>query len=56
MKLKNDMEVIKMITKLSTYRTKMIIISILLLGALTSIHSCQHEPTPVGANVSKVTK
>ena len=45
-----------MTTKLSTYRVKMIIISILLLGTLTSINSCQHELTPIGANVSKVTK
>ena len=45
-----------MITKLSTYRVKMIITSILLVGILASIHSCQHEFNPVGANVSKVTK
>ena len=45
-----------MITKLSMYRVKMIITSILLLGTLASTNSCQHELTPVGANVSKVTK
>ena len=45
-----------MITKLSTYRVKMIIASILLTGTLASINSCQHELIPVGANVSKVTK
>ena len=45
-----------MITKLSTYRIKMIITSMLLLGTIASINSCQHELTPVGANVSKVTK
>ena len=45
-----------MITKLSTYRFKMVFISILLTGILTSIHSCQHDFIPVGANVSKVTK
>ena len=45
-----------MITKLSTYRIKMIITSMLLTGALASINSCQHELIPVGANVSKVTK
>ena len=45
-----------MITKLSTYRVKMIITSIFLLGTLASINSCQHELIPVGANVSKVTK
>ena len=45
-----------MITKLSTYRVKMIITSILLTGTIASINSCQHELIPVGANVSKVTK
>lgn len=45
-----------MSTKLSTYRVKMIITSMLLLGTLASIQTCQHELTPVGANVSKVTK
>ena len=45
-----------MITKLSTYRVKMIITSMLLLGTIASINSCQHEFIPVGANVSKVTK
>ena len=45
-----------MITKLSTYRVKMLFISMLLLGTLASINSCQHELTPIGANVSKVTK
>ena len=45
-----------MITKLSTYRVKMIITSMLLLGTIASINSCQHELIPVGANVSKVTK
>ena len=45
-----------MITKLSTYRVKMSITSIFLLGTLASINSCQHELTPIGANVSKVTK
>ena len=45
-----------MITKLSTYRFKMVFISMLLTGVLASIHSCQHELIPVGANVSKVTK
>ena len=50
------MAVLKMITKLSTYRFKMVFTSILLLGTLASINSCQHELTPVGANVSKVTK
>ena len=45
-----------MTTELSTYKVKMIITSILLLGTLASMHSCQHELTPVGANVSKVTK
>lgn len=45
-----------MTTKLSTYRVKMIITSILLTGVLASINSCQHELIPVGANVSKVTK
>ena len=41
-----------MITKLSTYRVKMLITSILLTGVLASINSCQHEFIPVGANVS----
>ena len=50
------MEVLKMTTKLSTYRVKMIITSMLLLGTIASINSCQHELIPVGANVSKVTK
>ena len=45
-----------MITKLSTYRVKMIITSILLTGTIASINSCQHELIPVGVNVSKVTK
>ena len=45
-----------MITKLSTYRVKMLFISMLLTGTLASINSCQHELIPVGANVSKVTK
>ena len=45
-----------MITKLSTYRVKMIITSIILLGTLASINSCQHELTPIGANVSNFTK
>ena len=45
-----------MITKLSTYRVKMLLISMLLTGILASINSCQHELIPVGANVSKVTK
>ena len=45
-----------MTTKLSTYKVKMIITSILLLGTLASMHSCEHEFLPVGANVSKVTK
>ena len=45
-----------MTTKLSTYRVKVIVTSIFLLGTLASINSCQHEITPVGANVSKVTK
>ena len=45
-----------MTTKLSTYRVKMIITSMLLLGTIASINSCQHELIPVGANVSKVTK
>ena len=45
-----------MFTKLSTYRVKMVFTSILLLGTLASINSCQHELIPVGANVSKVTK
>ena len=45
-----------MITKLSTYRVKMLFISMLLTVVLASIHSCQHEFFPVGANVSKVTK
>ena len=41
-----------MITKLSTYRVKMIITSILLTGILASIHSCQHEFVPANATVS----
>ena len=45
-----------MFTKLSTHRVKMIITSMFLLGILASINSCQHELTPIGANVSKVTK
>ena len=45
-----------MTTKLSTYRVKMVLISMLLTGTLASINSCQHELIPVGANVSKVTK
>ena len=45
-----------MITKLSTYRVKMVITSMILLGTIASINSCQHELIPVGANVSKVTK
>ena len=45
-----------MTTKLSTYRVKMIITSIILLGTLASMYSCEHGFIPVGANVSKVTK
>lgn len=45
-----------MITKLSTYRVKMVFISILLTGILASIHSCQHEFIPTNATVSKATK
>ena len=45
-----------MTTKLSTYRVKMIITSMLLTGVLASINSCQHEITPIGANVSNFTK
>ena len=45
-----------MSTKLSTYRVKMIITSIFLLWTLASINSCQHEITPIGANVSNFTK
>ena len=41
-----------MITKLSTYRVKMIITSMLLLGTIASIHSCQHEFIPANATVS----
>ena len=41
-----------MITKLSTYRVKMLFISMLLTGVLASIHSCQHEFIPANANVS----
>ena len=41
-----------MITKLSTYRVKMVFISILLTGILASIHSCQHEFIPANAAVS----
>ena len=41
-----------MITKLSTYRFKMIITSILLLGTIASINSCQHEFIPTNATVS----
>lgn len=33
----------------------MFITSILLTGVLASIHSCQHELTPIGANVSSGT-
>ena len=45
-----------MITKLSTYRVKMVFISILLLGTIASINSCQHELIPANAAVSKATK
>ena len=41
-----------MITKLSTYRVKMVITSILLTGTIASIHSCQHEFIPANATVS----
>ena len=41
-----------MITKLSTYRVKMVFISILLTGVLASIYSCQHEFVPVNVTVS----
>ena len=41
-----------MITKLSTYRVKMVITSMLLLGTIASIHSCQHEFVPANATVS----
>ena len=41
-----------MITKLSTYRVKMLFISILLTGTIASIHSCQHEFIPTNATVS----
>ena len=41
-----------MITKLSTYRIKMIITSMLLLGTIASINSCQHEFIPANATVS----
>ena len=44
-----------MITKLSTYRVKMIITSMLLTGVLASIHSCQHELIPANAVVSSGT-
>ena len=44
-----------MITKLSTYRVKMVITSILLTGILASLHSCQHEFIPVNATVSSGT-
>ena len=41
-----------MITKLSTYRVKMVFTSILLTGVLASINSCQHEFIPTNATVS----
>ena len=44
-----------MTTKLSTYRVKMIVTSIFLLGTIASIHSCQHEFMPANANVSSGT-
>ena len=44
-----------MFTKLSTYRVKMVFISILLTGILASIHSCQHEFVPANATVSSGT-
>ena len=44
-----------MITKLSTYRVKMIITSMLLTGVLASIHSCHHEFIPANATVSSGT-
>ena len=44
-----------MITKLSTYRVKMVFISMLLTGVLASIHSCQHEFIPANAAVSSGT-
>ena len=40
-----------MITKLSTYRVKMVITSMLLLGTLASIQTCQHELIPANATV-----
>lgn len=44
-----------MITKLSTYRVKMVLISMILTGILASIHSCQHEFIPTNATVSSGT-
>lgn len=44
-----------MITKLSTYRVKMVLISMILIGILASIHSCQHEFIPANATVSSGT-
>lgn len=41
-----------MSTKLSTYKVKMIITSMLLTGTIASIHSCQHEFIPANATVS----
>ena len=41
-----------MITKLSTYRVKMVFITMLLTGTLASIHSCQHEFIPANVAVS----
>ena len=41
-----------MSTKLSTYRVKMVFISMLLLGTLASINSCQHELIPANTTVS----
>ena len=41
-----------MITKLSTYKVKVVFISMLLTGTIASIHSCQHEFIPVNATVS----
>ena len=44
-----------MFTKLSMYRVKMVFTSILLLGTLASINSCQHEFIPANAAVSSGT-
>ena len=41
-----------MITKLSTYKVKVVFISMLLTGVLASIHSCQYEFIPANATVS----